>query len=92
MPRRCHLTGLKTQSGGRRIYRGRPKYQGGIGPNVTSRTKRTFKPNLQNVRAIVDGKPMRVKASTRAIKAGLVIKPLRRKYGYTRQQQQQAAD
>jgi large subunit ribosomal protein L28 len=30
-----------------------------------------------------------VKASTRAIRSGLVIKPLKRKYGYTRQQKQQ---
>jgi large subunit ribosomal protein L28 len=30
--------------------------------------------------------PTSVRASAKAIKQGLVIKPLKRKYGYTRQQ------
>ena len=34
----------------------------------------------------IDGKPARIKASTRAIRNGLVVKPLKRKYGWTRQQ------
>ena len=42
--------------------------------------------NLQDVTAMVDGKPRRIKVSTNAIKSGLVIKPLKRKYGYTAQQ------
>lgn len=84
MPRVCHFTGKGTKVGRRVRYRGRAKYLGGIGLKVTSTTKRTFKPNLQNVTAIIDGKPQRIKASTRAIKQGLVVKPLKRKYGYTR--------
>ena len=89
MPRKCFFTGRRTHTGNYRRYRGKAKYLGGIGRNVTSIAPRKFKPNLQNVRAVVDGKPVRVKASTRAIKQGLVVKPLRRKYGYTRQQNQQ---
>ena len=89
MPRVCQFTGLRTTVGKKIRYRGRAKYLGGIGLKVTSITKRTFKPNLQTVRAVVNGKPQWVKASTRAIKQGLVIKPLKRKYGYTRQQKQQ---
>jgi len=34
----------------------------------------------------VDGVPRRIRVSTKAIKQGLVIKPLKRKFGYTRQQ------
>ena len=47
---------------------------------------------LPELSAVVDGAPKRIKVSTKAIKRGLVVKPLRRKYGYTRQQklQQQA--
>ncbi len=86
MPRVCHFTGKRTTVGRSRRYRGRPKYLGGIGLKVTALSKRTFKPNLQIVRAIVDGRPVRIKACTRAIKQGLVVKPLKRKYGYTRQQ------
>lgn len=84
MPRVCHFTGARTKVGRRVRYRGRAKYLGGIGLKVTSTTKRTFKPNLQDVTAVVDGKVKRIKASARAIKQGLVVKPLKRKYAYTR--------
>lgn len=86
MPRVCHFLGTRTSSGNRKRYRGRPKYLGGVGIKITSKTKRTFKPNLQNVRALIDGAPKRVKASTKAIRMGMVIKPARRKYTYTREQ------
>lgn len=91
MPRVCHFTGARTQVGRRIRYRGKPKYLGGIGLKVTGISKRTFRPNLQSVRAVIDGKPCRVLASTRAIKQGLVVKPLKRKYGYTRRQKQSGA-
>lgn len=86
MPRRCHFTGARTTTGRKIHYRGRPKYQGGIGLKPSGIAKRTIKPNLQTVRAIVDGSPQRIKATAKAIRNGLVVKPLRRKYGYTRQQ------
>lgn len=86
MPRVCHFTGARTTVGRSIRYRGKAKYLGGIGLNVTGVSKRTFKPNLQNVRAVIDGAPVRIKVSTRAIRDGLVVKPLKRKYGYTRQQ------
>ena len=57
----------------------------------TGITKRTFKPNLQKVNAIIDGKPVKIRVSTKAIKSGLVVKPLKRKYGYTRVQKLAAA-
>jgi len=85
MPRVCHFTGLRTTVGRTIRYRGRPKCQGGIGLKITAISKRTFKPNLQTVTAVIDGAPKRIKVSTRAIKRGLVVKPLKRKYGYTRQ-------
>ena len=91
MPRVCFFTGRKTKVGRKIRYRGKPKYQGGIGLKITANDKRKFKPNLHNVRAIVDGKPVRIKVSTKAIKQGLVVKPLKRKYGYTRQQKLNAA-
>ena len=86
MPRVCHFTGKRTGVGGRIKYRGRPKYLGGIGLKVTAYSSRRFRPNLQTVRAVIDGRPRRIKVSTRAIKQGLVVKPLKRKYAYTRQQ------
>jgi large subunit ribosomal protein L28 len=84
MPRVCHFTGASTSSGWVCKYRGKAKYLGGVGIKTTSRKKRTFMPNLQDVTTVVDGTPTRVKASTRAIRAGLVVKPIKRKYAYTR--------
>ena len=51
-----------------------------------NKTKKVFKPNLQKVRCVVDGAPVRVLASTKAIRMGLVVKPAKRKYTYTRDQ------
>lgn len=84
MARVCHFTGVGTRVGNRLRYRGRAKYLGGIGKKVTSCTRRTFRPNLQAVTAVIDGRPRRILASTRAIRQGLVVKPLKRKYAYTR--------
>jgi large subunit ribosomal protein L28 len=38
------------------------------------RTKRRWNPNVQRVRAIVDGSPKRVTACTSCIRAGKVVK------------------
>jgi len=88
MGRVCHFTGRRTSTGNSIRYRGKAKYLGGIGKNITSVSSRKFKPNVQTVRAVIDGSPKRVKVSTKAIRQGLVVKPLKRKYGYTRQQKQ----
>lgn len=82
MPRVCHFTGAKTSSGNKLQRRGKAKYLGGVGIKTTSVKKRRFKPNLQNVTAVIDGAPRRIKVSTRAIRQGLVIKPVRRRYVY----------
>ena len=58
-------------------------YLGGVGIKTTSCKKRTFKPNLQTVTTMIDGRPVRVKASVRAIRQGLVVKPVRRKAVYS---------
>ncbi|MCK5841433.1 MAG: 50S ribosomal protein L28 [Candidatus Fermentibacteria bacterium] len=38
------------------------------------RTKHVFKPNLQSVHAIIDGRRKKIKACTTCIKSGRVIK------------------
>ncbi len=86
MPRVCAFTGRRTRTGRSLRYRGKAKYLGGVGKKVTGRTKRKFRPNLQTVTAMVDGKPTRIKASTRAIKSGLIVKPPKRRYTYSRDQ------
>jgi large subunit ribosomal protein L28 len=80
MPRVCHFTGKKTTFGNQITHRGKAKYLGGVGTKVTGITARTFKPNIQKVRAVVNGRIVRLKVSTKAIKQGLIVKPVRRRY------------
>ncbi len=80
MPRVCYFTGKKTTFGNQITHRGKAKYLGGVGTKVTGVTARTFKPNIQKVRAVIDGRIVRVKVSAKAIKMGLIVKPVRRKY------------
>ena len=82
MPRVCEFTGRKTSAGRSLRYRGKAKYLGGVGKKITGKTKRKFKPNIQTMIALVDGVPKRVKVSAKAIRQGLVVKPLKRKYAY----------
>ncbi|HAA89795.1 MAG: 50S ribosomal protein L28 [Thermoanaerobacterales bacterium 50_218] len=38
------------------------------------RTKRTWSPNLQTVRTVINGRPVRLKVCTRCLKAGKVVR------------------
>jgi large subunit ribosomal protein L28 len=80
MPRVCHFTGRKTSFGKQITHRGKAKYLGGVGTKITGITARKFKPNIQKVRAVLDGQLVRLKVSAKAIRNGLVVKPQRRKY------------
>lgn len=89
MSKQCHFTGKRTTFGNHVARSGAAVKKGGFGLHCSGKARRTFKPNLQKVTAIIDGKPTKVHASTRAIRSGLVVKPLKRKYGYTREQNAQ---
>jgi large subunit ribosomal protein L28 len=80
MSRVCYYTGKKTKAGRSIARRGKAKYLGGVGKKITGITKRKFKPNIQKVRAVVDGKVCRIKVSAKAIRMGLVTKPVKRNY------------
>jgi large subunit ribosomal protein L28 len=84
MSRVCYFTGKRTTSGQQISRRGKAKYLGGVGKKVTGISKRTFKPNIQKVRAIVDGKMVRLKVSAKALRMGLVNKPPKREYKLTK--------
>lgn len=78
MARICELTG-KGAIKGNKIWRsGKAKKKGGIGTHVTAITKRRFLPNLQRVKAVIDGEVRYIRVSTRAIKQGLITKPAKR--------------
>ena len=83
MPRVCHFTGKKTTFGNQITHRGKAKYLGGVGTKVTGITARKFKPNIQKVRAVIEGRVCRIKVSAKAIRNGMVVKPVRRKYNKT---------
>jgi large subunit ribosomal protein L28 len=80
MARFCELTG-KGPIKGSKIWRsGKSKKSGGIGTHVTAITKRRFFPNLQRVKAIINGEVRYIRVSTSAIKKGLVTKAPKRKW------------
>jgi len=74
------MTGRGTRAGRSISRRGKAKYLGGVGRKVTGKVKRKFKANIQRVRAVVDGKVVRINVSAKAIKSGLVTKPPKRDY------------
>jgi large subunit ribosomal protein L28 len=80
MPRVCYFTGKKTSFGNQKTHRGKAKYLGGVGTKVTGITARRFRPNIQTVRAVIDGQIVRVKVSAKAIRNGMIVKPVKRRY------------
>ena len=80
MSRVCYFTGKRTVAGRSIKRKGKAKHLGGVGRNITGVTKRKFKPNIQKVRAVVDGTVCRIKVSVKAIRMGLVVKPPKRNY------------
>ena len=80
MSRVCFFTGKRTTAGQSISRRGKAKKHGGVGKKVTGITKRKFKPNIQKVRAVVDGRICRIKVSAKAIRMGLIVKPQKRNY------------
>ena len=80
MSRVCYFTGRRTSAGRKITRRGKAKYLGGVGRKITGSSKRKFRPNIQKVRAVVDGKVTRIKVSAKAIHMGLVQKPPKRNY------------
>ena len=70
----CDICGKKPSVGRSLTYRGLPKKQGGVGLKITGNPKRRFMPNLQKVKAVINGANKYIKACTSCIKAGKVIK------------------
>jgi large subunit ribosomal protein L28 len=78
MARKCEFTGKQTIFGNSVTRRGKAKYLGGVGRKTTGISRRTFKANVQTVRAVIDGKICRVRVSAKAIRMGVIVKPPRR--------------
>jgi large subunit ribosomal protein L28 len=80
MARICELTGKRPGKGSIIWRSGKSKKSGGIGMHVTAITKRRFLPNLQRVKAIIDGEVRYVRVSAKALKQGLVVKAPKRNW------------
>jgi large subunit ribosomal protein L28 len=78
MARICELTGKRPIKGSIIWRSGKSKKSGGIGTHITAITKRRFMPNLQRVKALIDGEVRYVRVTANAIKKGLVIKAPKR--------------
>ena len=78
MARICELTGKRPMKGSIIWRSGKAKKLGGIGTHVTAITKRRFLPNLQRVKALINGEVRYVRVSASAIKKGLVVKAPKR--------------
>lgn len=80
MPYVCGVSGKRTKIGKQYKRRGLAKAKGGVGQKVTGKTPRTFKPNLQKIRVIVDGQVKRMYVAAKYIRRGMVTKPPRRRF------------
>jgi large subunit ribosomal protein L28 len=70
----CEICGKGTVSGRQYTRRGRAKHLGGVGIKTTGVSHRTFRPNLQRVRVLVNGAAKRMKVCAECIRNGKVVK------------------
>ena len=75
MPRVCAISGKKTTIGRQYTRRGLAKKKGGVGKKITGKSPRTFKPNIQKIRVVVNGRVVRMKVAAKFIRRGMVVKP-----------------
>ncbi len=74
MSKICEICSKKPVAGRTITRRGLAKKKGGVGQKITGINRRRFLPNLQTVRAVVKGVPMRIRVCVKCIKAGKVVK------------------
>ena len=74
MSRVCEICGKHKVVGGHITRRGLAKKKGGIGMHVVKNTKRTFSPNLQTVKVVIDGTVKTIKVCTACIRSNRIVK------------------
>lgn len=78
MARVCEICGKGRSLGNHIETRGKAKYLGGVGTKVTGITRRTFLPNLQNVRTTTaNGTTKTVRVCTQCVRSGAVRKQVK---------------
>ncbi len=76
MPRECVFTARRASGGWTKAQKG-ARRDGGVGNKIKGRTKRLVKPNLKKLAIVLDGKVQRVYVSTKAMRQGLVVRPMK---------------
>jgi len=74
MAKRCDLCGKGPVAGRSFIRRGKAKKEGGVGKKVVRANRRRFMPNLQRIRALVNGKRQVIRVCTKCMKKGRVVR------------------
>ncbi|MFH1857019.1 MAG: 50S ribosomal protein L28 [Candidatus Omnitrophota bacterium] len=74
MSKVCEICGKGTIAGRSIKRRGMAKKKGGVGKKITGITKRTFKPNLKNVKTKIKGTVKHVTICAKCLKAEKVVK------------------
>ena len=74
MSKVCEICGKGPKAGRSISQRGMAKAKGGVGKKTTGITKRTFHPNLQNVKIHVNGSNKTKKVCTACIRSGKIVK------------------
>ena len=78
MSRVCEICGKGRSLGNSVETRGKAKYLGGVGTKITGITRRTFLPNLQNVRTTTaNGTAKTVRVCTQCMRSGAIRKQVR---------------
>lgn len=74
MSKFCYICNKGPAAGRHITRRGLAKKKGGVGKKITGITIRRFLPNLQTVRAVINGQVKRIRVCTKCLKAGKVVK------------------
>lgn len=75
MSKVCEICGKGPATGNKISRRGLAKKKGGVGKRITGVSRRTFLPNLQKVRAVIDGRTRSIRVCAKCIRAGKIVKP-----------------
>jgi len=74
MSKECQICGKKPMTGIKYKRRGMVRRKGGAGSKIVGKTLRKFTPNLQTVRATINGGTKKIVACVKCLKAGKVVK------------------
>ncbi len=74
MSKVCVICGKGPTAGRSISQRGMAKSKGGVGKKTTGITKRTFFPNLQNIKIHINGSNKTTRVCTSCIRSGKIVK------------------